>query len=481
MRIWKGMTLWVVILTLFVPVTALADIDGGHHDMSTFLSSGSRYTCYACHGIKETAYASNGLGTVGNLCYNRCHSGTGLPSNPGGFVTPNQPEKGDLNGASVAYSATSIQVLGSAHGMTIGLLPSPDQTSSINATGWPHTTANDTNMECTGCHAVHSNTYSPFLNAPLSDTATPANAFCIKCHAGGGTASPAGSANTRYLAISAAPNGSHPVEISDWSAGAAGRTGNGRHGRTISIKGTVYDTVSTNGAALNPPTGHYTVGGKLGNFADHSGGGAVGCYTCHSAHMPSQSGNNNLVIAPVAVNGSNETIDPLCNGCHGPGPTAPSGTSNANPGTTSYYHPANSEVLVSTWDNGTKQGVYTVTPGQFTIPVDLLNKRVSGQGIIWCTSCHEYDVHGGRTTSMAVATTLMTPNPMCAGCHTMAPNTDALGSAANSHHAIGNHNYTTGFGTYTNPTWADAKGYGDLADGLNCHDCHPFNQTAHNW
>jgi len=403
-----------------------------------------------------------------------------LAGNASGAVTPNAPAKGDLNGAPVSYTASSVQVFGSAHGMTIGLLPNPDQVASINATGWPHTTAADTFMECTGCHAVHSNTNTPFLNAVLSDAVTPANSFCMRCHAGGGTAAPASSSNQRYVLITGVPNGAHVIEVPYDPAAALARTGNNRHGRTIGMQGTVYDTVSANGATLNDPATHYTVGGKLGNFAARASNGRVGCYTCHSAHMPVQSGNNNLVITPVAVNGSTEVVDPMCNGCHGPGPTPAAGTSRANPGVTNYYHPVNSEVLVQTWDNSSKLGTYLVTPGHFNISVDLAAKRASGTGIIWCTSCHEYDVHGGRPGTMAVATTLMATNPMCGGCHTMTAGTFALGSAANSHHAVGNLNYTSGYGSYANPSWT-ANGYGDLADGLNCHDCHVFNQTAHNW
>ena len=101
----------------------------------------------------------------------------------------------------------------------------------------------------------------------------------------------------------------------------------------------------------------------------------------------------------------------------------------------------------------------------------------AGQDAITCVTCH--DVHGGIGGQMAVRDVGQGTSVICAGCHAGG---EGPGTARNSHHLTGAVDYTGAPYNFTNPTWAAAAGApGDLADGLACHDCHIFNDTAHNW
>jgi hypothetical protein len=274
------------------------------------------------------------------------------------------------------------------------------------------------------------------------------------------------------------------IEVALNAAAAAGRNTLGRFGRTIALKGTVLDTPTASGAALNAPGTHFDTGGHLGDFAAANAdpgttGGNIGCYTCHSAHMPSALNNQLLITAengqynPVA----GSTTAGLCITCHGAVATP------NNPGATAYYHPTNGEAVrpyehtttywgaTGTWaiviNTTWPAGAVTGNPG-----------AGAGQDAITCSTCHDVHPAANEGGQMAIRNLGQAAGaPVCAGCH---QGGEGAGTARNSHHLTGTADYTATPYGFTNPSWTAAQ-FGNLADGLACHDCHVFNTTAHNW
>jgi len=476
-----------------VSTTALA-VTGTHHDMGTYVGAGYD-ACYACHGYKETRVAQPNLGNVGAMCYSRCHLGTGGVS--GAIPLANSyPEIGTwdnvnnvMNIGTYPTPPSTLTKYTGGHKMVISAMPSPDTAGMVNATAWPYTGTGVTSMECTSCHDVHSNTYAPFLRAQLSDNVTPANAFCHRCHAAGNAANPA-----RWTDMSVVPNGAHPSETLNTVGGwgnAATRTGNNRLGRNITFKDQrnaggapaaigdngVFRNWSYTGTALNNPANHFNPGGKLGDF---QGSGPVGCYTCHATHLPSEAALSQLIVARYRAAGTGYT-NPMCVACHGAG-------NGINPGVSSYYHPVDVEnrpVNVADLANA----VYTVTTGTFNIIVNMSGAFDNGvSGRVTCMSCHGgadgvagnalRGVHAG-----VAGTSILSPlKPNCASCHSTTA--AQLGTTPNSHHVYGGgatrgSQYAT-WGYPATVTYATGVTV-NLADGVDCGDCHFFNGTAHNW
>jgi len=474
---------WLLFLVAAVAVAgfstaSFAAVEGTHHDMATYLGSGD--TCYPCHGYKETSAGNASLGTIGSMCYLRCHLGSGGVA--GNIPLANYfPERGAFdNGTNTivisAYTgATTLDKYVQGHRMNPALIPAPDTQTMVTNTGWPYASA--ASMQCTTCHDVHSNANTPFLRSPLSDNTTRANAFCHKCHAA------VANGAARWVDMANAPNGAHPSEA-DWG-NAATRTGNGRLGRTIAFKdptpaavgdNSVFRNWSPSGTALNSNANHYNPGGKLGDFAT---AGNVGCYTCHATHMPSASGLGQLTVVQYKAAGSRTQSD-MCVGCHGS-----VATQGRNPGVTNYFHPVDRETRVVSFTDPAN-AVYQVTTGSFNIVVDMSNVTDNGVGgQLSCMSCHgdaraanQDGVHNGPAGTKVLSPT----KPNCASCHNTA--TAQMGTAPNSHHVYGGGatrgaNYTT-WG-YPASVSFNATQSANLSDGLSCDDCHPFNTTAHNW
>jgi len=494
------------VFLMIAAAPAFAVIDNTHHDMNQYLSGS--FSCYACHGFRlgSGLTSDNNLGTVGSFCYNQCHRGSGgiagaIP------VASDFPNTGNENGAlwpgtrvarGAIYNGGSASVLnkyGMGHGRNWSNMPTIDNaTKPAQTNNWPHVGSGD--MQCTGCHDVHSNTYAPFLRAHLSigtGAGSAAATFCVQCHTGSATSTGDG----RWVVVTANANGAHPIETD--SATAATRTGGTptRHGRLINIKGTrgaarndandnssIFKALSLfatglGASGLGNPANHYRPGGKLGAMNTPADNGAVICITCHGIHLPSNvAGTNNLTYVSIGdQSGDNEPGNPICIACHGPGPT-PTGTSNANPGVSSYYHPVNGEAL--SVSGSRPEPNYTASTGSFTFAVNVgSGAGASDLGVnlrLVCTSCHTYG-HGGPTGTMLLTTRART----CGGCH----NTTAVqtGSAANSHHRYGGSaDYTQAAnGGYTAPSYAATNPTVNLTNGLGCEDCHVFNSTAHNW
>ena len=283
MKRWLVLAVAAIAIAGFTTVS-FAAIQGSHHDMAAYRGIATADACYACHGIKAETATIASLGQVGNLCYLRCHIGSGSAgdiSRLAGAV----PEYGffDNGTATVvaqSYTPAVYDKYGAGHLFLAGAtnIPAPDTAAMVTATGWPY--VGDANLQCTSCHDVHSNEYTPFVRAPLSDNANQANAFCQKCH--GANADGA----ARWVTITANPNGSHPSEV-DFT-GAATRTVGGRAGRTILFKDVftasdddaVFRNVTAWGTNLNPRGAMYNPGGKLGApqgaVFNASTGGVVG-------------------------------------------------------------------------------------------------------------------------------------------------------------------------------------------------------------
>jgi len=499
---------------LLIAAPALGVIDGSHHDMNTYLTGS--FTCYACHGyrLSSTAIDCSALGTVGNFCYNQCHRGTGGIAGAMSVLANDYPNTGNENGAlwpagraarGNIYNggtASTLNKYASGHARTWGTMPATDcvATKPAQTANWPHLGGGD--MQCTGCHDVHSNTYAPFLRAPLSIAAGGGSiavtaTFCVMCHTGSAVATGDGRWIQVTTSLSPNANGGHPIETTSSTANV--RTGGTptRHGRTIVIQGTTGTTrnsaadntsifkantiYATGASGLGNPAIHYRPGGKMGVLDNPTENGAVICITCHGVHLPGNvAGTNNLTYVSIGDKSADtENYNPICIACHGPGPK-PSGTSFANPGVTQYYHPVDDEALAASGSR--PEPFYTVSTGSFTFVVNVgtgpapASSDLGANLRLVCTSCHAY-AHGGPTGTMILATRTRT----CGGCHNTT--TVQAGGTANSHHRYGGAtDYTqAGAGGYVNPSYAATNPTVNLANGLGCEDCHVFNSTAHNW
>lgn len=487
-----------VLLTAALCSAAFAAVQGSHHDMGAWGGGGSGVdTCYPCHGIKaETTGQDSALGTVGNLCYLRCHVGsTGAAGTirvhnrypEVGYVTDNTAATWAMtatgaNGQAAANgyenTATVVDKYKAGHGMVVSLIPSPEASTQVSGLSWPYVA--ETDLQCTSCHDVHSNTYTPFLRAPLADNNPISAGFCTTCH------SKTDDGSARWVSIANAPNGSHPIEVV-LTAGTIDRAGvNGRNARRMGFidsvgtdNGAVFRNASYSGTALNDKALSYNPGGKLSDFSSGGTNARIGCYTCHAAHLPSVSGHSQQIVAQWKGNGT-RSHSPMCVGCHGNGYQ-----SGRNPGGTDYSHPVNSECRPQNIGSLTA-AVYQVTTGTFSITVNVDNVDRGASGMIVCSSCHgdttaasKKGVHAGPAATMI----LSPQKPSCAACHG-GGSAKNMGTTPNSHHVYGGTtDYTgSGYGYPAKVRYNNAKNDNAiLTDGLSCEDCHVFNGTAHNW
>ncbi len=504
----------VPLLLLLATGVAYAAFDNSHHDLRSYAAQTEG--CFHCHGRTDTnnlgAQTAN-FGNVGGLCLARCHSGTGILAASGTLVPVPAPsvDPATYNTNTPAQDYTVVYFTRShgrskanltLNGTAINLAGSPAAT-------WPYMQNNTTppDIECTSCHAVHDNQNAPFLWYPLAASGTNTrDGFCDRCHTGRSTNS-----------LQGAPDGNHPVDFAVDNAVSAARTGNGRHGRRIVLQkygsgGTVpiFDIANPAASALiGAPGTNWSMGGHLTsgvnaaqvNWTVSPSTQQMGCYTCHAAHRTTVNGENNLVVVQNfdAATGWN----PLCVGCHGASTTRAQDIVEIGVGTTIWGH----EVGANT-DGTPGTAPYTSSVGgfQFLIANPTFTQPQNGnqfgnQGEIMCTTCHK--VHGGVAGSMSIANLGQGTQAVCKRCHTGVgiPNLNDFsktGSTATGHNVANSHHVTRGtFAagtvaqanetlnanlTINNPSWRNTgTGLGDYATGMDCADCHTFNNTAHNW
>ena len=394
-------------------------------------------------------------------------------------------------GGGTATTDLKYKFVGGGHGATKSNIATSgiDKEADVTGTLWPY--ANNTTIECTTCHDVHNNDYAPFLRAPLSDNTTAANSFCLKCHKGTD-----GAGAGRWVLITTAPNGSHPVEMDNsLSSTRDANDAFTRNNRSINFvdvrvdNNAVFRNVSPGESPLNDKNISYNPGGKLGNFGLT---GKVGCYTCHPVHLPGASANmpSHTNVRWRAADGTFATNaqNDMCVGCH----NNPAGTPNFNnPGMTPYYHPVGNE----TYPTGTP-GEFLVSTKSFKIMVNTTNLSLGVNNRLLCSSCHMDRSATSRAVHNAAAGTFImnTANKLCGSCHDSATRYNATrdnppgwpASLTNAHHVWGGTtDYTAAAegGYADNVTFnpANPRAFANLKDGLQCNDCHNINGTAHNW
>lgn len=490
MKRWLFVTGFVACAVLFLACPPAMAVTGTHHDMSVFTGAANKDTCYPCHGYKQLTYDAQ-LGTIGSLCYQRCHASATGNIATGITIQDAKAEVGqwtDNTIRSVTYEiGTDYASKYKAHGMTNASMPGTDNAlyNGSGAPSWPYTGTKAERMQCTSCHDVHSNTNTPFLRAPLSNDATPASSFCMACHSSSG---PGG--RWTVMGQNQAPNGAHPVEV-----GATGNLWTGdlyRKGRAIALKeyavpqavndNAVFSNWTYAKTDLNDPAKHYNPGGKLGNANQTGQTGKVGCYTCHAVHIPTTMTTpptdgipQQLLVSNWKMQGT-RTRSGLCVGCHGD-----ASTDGRNPGRTGFFHPVNGEVIPVSYT--APNGTYTTTAGwNIVVNVGGDNTDVGTGGMISCSSCHgntnptsKQGVH-----ELADGKFLLNPaKPACSSCHSGGPYTSPA-----AHHPYGgditNGSVWTGQGFRPTIQW-NATQSATISNGLSCDDCHVFNGTAHNW
>jgi predicted CXXCH cytochrome family protein len=505
-------------MLLFCVGIAQAAFDNSHHDMTTYASQAQ--SCFHCHGRPATVAlgsATASLGTVGGVCISRCHS------NVNGVITrtaTTEPTPSQSIATATAYTPAAVAAdytsvyFDRTHGNNKGMLR--DSANAVvaltNAATWPYVSvAGDNNLQCTSCHAVHDSANAPFLWAPLAptDNAT-RNGFCDRCHSERAT-------NNMSAALS---DGNHPVDFIVNSASAAGRGGN-RHPRRINIQGygtaRIFDVTNPAAASMTGAVNSWNMGGHLtsGQNAAQAtwtatGTQIMGCYTCHSAHRTPVNAENNLtVIANYDNNATNGGWNPLCVGCHGPSTTWDLDRVEDEVGTTLYGHPVGANTRAT-------GGLYTTSVGniQFAVATPAWtngptgineNNQYGSAGQILCTSCHK--VHFGQANSMSIANLGQAAGrAICKQCHNGngivnvhdaskggVNNATTGHNAPNSHHVthagamtvpgtVGKVGDTTTVLNIARPSWANTTtGLGDISGGMDCADCHLYNNTAHNW
>lgn len=502
----------IALLLIFgVAAAAHAGLSNSHHDIRKYLQEED--ACLVCHG-RESAVnyglLSEDLGRVGGLCIFTCHSGKGMLPETDTLVPTPGPSVDPEDYSTSARPDYTVVYFRKSHGRN----PKNLRNDAGQPVPWPPAgapwpaVAAETELECTSCHDIHSNTYAPFLRAPLGAASPGTGGLCDRCH-------PERATNN----LTGPPDGNHPVDFEVTRRGAAMRAGGGRHPRRITIQkygaadgtGTVsvFDVPDPPPAELNSTAVSWSMGGHLFSGPDKAmtawsggdGGQQMGCFTCHSAHRTNVKGETALTV--IATADPKDGWNPLCTGCHGDAVTRDGDAADWNVGMTAFGHPAG---RLSGRD---EQGYYTTSVGEFrfriTVPTYEPNRqdanRFGERGQIMCTTCHK--VHLGAPGTMALARIGQGSRAICKVCHSgvgipnendfMKGGTSTTGhNAANSHHVtaprvtlFGEHlpaNEPYGVLYIRKPSWAnDTTGLGKIDEGMDCADCHVFNGTAHNW
>lgn len=504
----------LVLLLTAAPVGA--GIDNSHHDIRQYLPD--KDACLVCHARKDTNYygvMENELGTYGGQCVFLCHSGKGILPETDTLVPEPGPSVSMTDyGTSQTPDYTAVFFTRSH-----GRWPDNLKSGSGRPTSWPPPNiswpgvATGTPLECTSCHAVHDNSYPPFLLAPLAAEYPNFDGFCDRCHVERATGN-----------LSSPPDGNHPVDFLVDNAIAASRSENGRFPRRILIQrygredgsGTVnvFDVPAPAAKSLNDKSVSWNMGGHLTSgptepmsaWTPRGGRQQMGCYTCHSAHRPNINGERNLNV--VKTIDADSGWNPICVGCHGNATSLQADREDWNVGLTAWGHPAGTRTTLD------KAGQYTTTVGGFKFkvaPISYLSRQAGNQfgtdGELLCTTCHR--VHFGVSGSKGLVDIGQHGKSICKKCHNGVglPNEAdwSKGGTVTSGHNLPNaHHVTTGPVKVSSPgsiqshpksnepvttnlrvslpSWANSStGLGDIAISMDCPDCHIFNGTAHNW
>lgn len=440
-------------LALVAASPCVAGVENTHHDMRLVTGQDEKPLCGYCH-LPHNALSEKGLfardsgtesllGRIGSFCYS-CHDGTVSPKAL--IEAPN----GDVG----------IKVLLNSHGFVPGRMAAKsawlEDEKNLNASGLidkkkDKSVAEEEEMSCLTCHDVHNAAYPPFLRVPL-------DSLCERCHSGSDM-----NGKGRYTKVEAAgaDNLAHPVGMRVAPSGLDKK-------RNIPVETSFHGPdpvfnfpVLTHDEVVNPNK-HWDLGGHLDGDKKH-----VGCSTCHSAHMPAK----NLLVAAAAVN----PAEVVCSGCHG------DGKNPANPGVTKYYHPVFGESAPPyVHDHGTHDGTgLNQKDNYFNLFVDMPGQYpIESDGTLTCLSCHT--PHGGKAGHKALrpGSGDWLAQSICNDCHRYSEEQPRPGM----HHPITTRNEAE-LDFATLPPWALGPGLvGDLADGLQCVDCHvELAKSAHNW
>jgi len=486
----------ILALALLLPGgAALAGIDNSHHDMRYHLPEAD--ACLVCHGRKDAnSYEElqDSLGAVGGQCLLLCHSGKGILPETDTLVPQAGPSVSTDNYSTRKSPDYTAVYFTRSHGRR----PENLKNGEGVPVPWPpkglvwDKVAAGTPLECTSCHAIHDNAHPPFLKAPLAASYPNLDGFCDRCHVERATGN-----------LTAPPDGSHPVDFPLDNQAAAARDAMKRRPRRILLQrygkadgtGTVnvFDVPAPASRDLAQGGASWAMGGHLASkpgeamnpWAGPGSPQQVGCYTCHSAHRPNDSGEKNLVVLSAADAGRGWS--PLCVGCHGAATSLSADRREWNAGMADFGHPAGSD----TAHDGAGVYISSVSGFRFRVakpsPVDPPGpNRFGDRGELLCTTCHK--VHFGAPGSMAIVNMGQGSKSVCKSCHdgTGSPFSPDGSAPPNSHHVTATKERwddlaLKGVG-YENPVWADpGSGLGDLSGGMDCADCHIFNGTSHNW
>ena len=473
-----------------IPI-AEAAIDNTSHD----LDSGSQGACSTCHiphksvgkrlwpsdmSAQETAF-----GVVGALCY-YCHG-------PGSTIT-----------TAIANNIMNSATNGYSHGLTTGDIPAGGNGLAA-ATDLPY--INQSSLQCTSCHDVHTDTNRPFLRRSYET-------LCQDCH------------SMRSVAA-----GNSPDTFPDWNVNAVGdNNAYGSHPVGPNITGDVSGGTSPISFGLtsyiNMTRSNVADNWSLGGHLSSTSG--VMCGTCHAPHgvdVDKSTGANTPELNPAndilvfgqgtgttedggAANGDGDANNHLCESCHTRGATATWDT-----GTGANYAASSTWNVTNVGGDGTQGGTaagtnYALQPNPggtaFTHPVDDL-------GAAGATNVVSFGNAGAGGVGWPIGTTPGTnvgPAPICESCHTPHPrangpspgagrvsisaatgsailrNTafaicgDCHGGAWADHHPIGSNIMTDRF----NGTSSTGGVIGNGDANLTCGDCHNgAGGGAHNW
>jgi predicted CXXCH cytochrome family protein len=440
---------------LALPVGARAGVEGTHHDMRLYGVLGDQGVCSYCHvphgaqgevGLFARAGTGEGLGPIGSFCYS-CHDGTVIPT-----ALVEAPD-----------GTVGIEALTRSHGFEIGRLATLtgglETAASVYASGLvriPDPANPPQRLDCNACHDPHAEQNPPFLKVALAE-------LCQKCHGGRD-----GTGKGRWTAVEdrGLANWAHPVGM-PVAETAYERVRGMPSERSFHAPDPVFDTPTPSAQELRRLDVHWQTGGRLLGPER-----AVGCATCHSAHLPRES----LLVARAAPRPDRA----LCSGCHG------GGTNPENPGVTPYYHPVLDSAHPPYVHDHASHGAVAANPNlPATGTLELFVKMppdwpLGSGGQLLCETCHrahrgtpgERLLRGGPSRALVI----------CNECHGTGP--QPVGQA-NVHHPVGQRDYSAaehgGFPRQT--SWFQGLGLpGDLTDGLQCVDCHvELAKSAHNW
>ncbi len=433
---------------------AWGGVENTHHDMRIYNLFEDKGVCEYCHvphraqggeNLFARAGASDALGPVGSFCYS-CHDGTVIPT-----ALVRAPD-----------GSVGLDALMRSHGTDIGRMAAAtgglETAASVWASGLvkiPDPAAPPTRLDCTSCHDPHSDEHPPFLKRPMDE-------LCTACHSG---ADRAGKGRWGGVADAGLANGPHPVGMPVRESPFDRVRGKPRE-RTYHAPAAVFDVPVPSPEALRRPNVHWETGGHLVG-ADKR----VSCVTCHSVHLPAP----HLLVARAAP----DFEATVCSGCHG------QGLDPRNPGATPYYHPvlagSGPPYVHDHASHGPVEGNPNIpATGTLELFVKLPGEwPLSPTGELLCRTCHR--AHQGVPGQRALRWSPSGAVVVCNECHRAGPQL----APTNWHHPVGQMNYVApeagGFPAAI--AWGrGAETPGDLADGLQCVDCHvELAKSAHNW